>query len=61
MSEIKIQDLSTDIISGTNLFDDSENFMIELSDDNEQILGGIGCRPCIKYSLIERDCPTLDY
>lgn len=59
MADIKVQNLENHNIPGTDLFGDSESFMIELNDDREQILGGVGCRPCIKYSLIERDCsPT---
>ncbi|MFM2311231.1 MAG: hypothetical protein RLZZ04_507 [Cyanobacteriota bacterium] len=60
MSEIKIQDLSTNNISGTNLFDDSENFMVELSEDNEQILGGVDRRCCRKNSYIEIICPSWE-
>jgi hypothetical protein len=59
MADIKVKDLVNHNASGTDLFSDSENFMIELNDDSEQILGGIGCRPCIKYSWIWRDCPTV--
>ncbi|MFM2311229.1 MAG: hypothetical protein RLZZ04_505 [Cyanobacteriota bacterium] len=40
MSDIKIQDISTHDTSGADLFGDSESFMVELSDDNESIIGG---------------------
>jgi hypothetical protein len=42
MADIKIQDLSTHNISGMNLFNDSENFMIELNEEDEceHIIGG---------------------
>jgi hypothetical protein len=59
MANIKVKDLEANNISGADLFNDSESLMVELSDGNEQILGGVGCRPCIKYSLIWRDCPTV--
>jgi hypothetical protein len=35
MSEIKIQYLSTQNVSGMNLLDDSENFLMELSIEDE--------------------------
>jgi hypothetical protein len=41
MAEIKIKDLGTCNISGTDLFDDLENFMIEVTDETTQIFGGI--------------------
>lgn len=47
MADIKIQDLSTHNISGMDLFNDSENFMIELSDEGKQIFGG--CLPGTRY------------
>jgi hypothetical protein len=41
MADIKIKDLSNLNIIGSDLFDDSEDFTIELSDEIEQIMGGI--------------------
>jgi hypothetical protein len=47
MADIQVKDLSSHNISGFNLFEDSENFMIELSAENEfniyHILGGMLC------------------
>jgi hypothetical protein len=44
MADIKVQDLSTHNISGIDLFNDSEDFMLELSAENEvSILGGLKC------------------
>ncbi|MFM2311232.1 MAG: hypothetical protein RLZZ04_508 [Cyanobacteriota bacterium] len=49
MSEIKIQDLSTQNVPGMDLFNDSENFMIELNDEQDQnILGGMRCEGAAK-------------
>jgi hypothetical protein len=41
MADINIKDLSDLNIIGSDLFDDSEDFTIELSDEIEQIMGGI--------------------
>ncbi len=41
MADIKLKDLSKSSISGSNLFDDSENFMVELSDESSLMGGGI--------------------
>jgi hypothetical protein len=35
--------INVDDLSGIDLFSDSENFMIEISDENEQIIGGLKC------------------
>jgi hypothetical protein len=44
MADIKVQYLSTHNISGMDFFNDSENFMMELNDEQEQnILGGMRC------------------
>ena len=44
MADIKVNDISTLNISGINLFDDSENFLMELSTEDEaNILGGRYC------------------
>lgn len=43
MSKIQIQDLTPTIsqsISGADLFDDSENFLIEITDETDKIIGG---------------------
>jgi hypothetical protein len=40
MANITISDLSTLNISGFNLLDDSESFMMELSDESEVLIGG---------------------
>jgi hypothetical protein len=43
MSKIQIQDLTPIIsqsISGADLFDDSENFLIEITDETDKIIGG---------------------
>jgi hypothetical protein len=41
MADINVNDLVIHNTSGTNLFDDSESFMKELTDDSEQVIGGI--------------------
>jgi hypothetical protein len=41
MADIKVKDLATDNISGSDLFQDSENFMVELGDEIEEINGGL--------------------
>jgi hypothetical protein len=42
MADIKISNLS-----GFDLFNDSESFMVELSDENEQIVGGKSIVDCL--------------
>ncbi|AFZ01490.1 hypothetical protein [Calothrix sp. PCC 6303] len=37
MANIKLNDLSKMNLSGVDLFDDSESFLTELNDENEQI------------------------
>jgi hypothetical protein len=41
MTDIKVKDLSDRHISGFDLFDDLEDFMVELSDDSN-VVGGDG-------------------
>lgn len=40
MADIKIQDLSTQNVSGMNLFNDSESFMIDLFEEELTVQGG---------------------
>jgi hypothetical protein len=40
MADIQVKDLFDRNISGSDLFEDSENFMVEISDDNDLIIGG---------------------
>jgi hypothetical protein len=47
MAEIKVQELGSINISGSDLFHDSESFMIELTEESEQIFGG--CLPSTVY------------
>lgn len=57
MSNIKVNDLAKLNLSGTELFDDSESFLTELNDENEQI--GVVGGSCI-LSLF-RENPIVDY
>lgn len=41
MADIKLNDLSNRSASGSDLFNDSESFLKELSDEGEQIVGGL--------------------
>jgi hypothetical protein len=50
MADIKVKDLATHNISGSDLFQDSENFMVELGDEIEEINGGI--RPAVTTDLV---------
>ncbi len=44
MANINIENISDLDLNGNDLFEDSESFMTELSDDNEQgIMGGYYC------------------
>ena len=43
MANIKVNNLSALNITGAELFNDSESFLKELSDENEQI-GGVGVK-----------------
>jgi hypothetical protein len=53
MSDIKI-----DNISGSDLFNDSESFMVEISDDNEKVTGGITPASISRITdLITNRCP----
>jgi hypothetical protein len=40
MADINLKDLSDRNIAGSDLFDDSENFMVELSDESNLLVGG---------------------
>jgi hypothetical protein len=55
MANIKVNDLAKLNLSGTELFDDSESFLTELNDENEQ-MGVIGGK-CRIFSLIGEDSP----
>jgi hypothetical protein len=53
MADINVKDLFDRDIPGADLFDDSENFMVEISDENEQVIGGIqpaNCQPATRGS-----------
>ncbi|MBD2214060.1 hypothetical protein H6G64_18175 [Calothrix sp. FACHB-156] len=63
MANIKVDDLLNLKLTGTELFNDSESFLTELSDESEQIkvYGGIACvrptldqtlPPCLRTSVI---------
>jgi hypothetical protein len=39
MADIKVKDLAVHNISGFDLFKDSESFMIEISDESDQVVG----------------------
>ncbi|AOX00290.1 hypothetical protein BJP34_13225 [Moorena producens PAL-8-15-08-1] len=62
MANININDLSALNLTGAELFDDSESFMTELSDESEQmeeIYGGASWWPwpiCIPTSCREVSC-----
>lgn len=62
MANININDLSALNMTGAELFNDSESFMTELSDDSEQMEGIHGgyaspCQPsCIQTSCMEVSC-----
>jgi hypothetical protein len=51
MANIKLNDLSTQNISGSDLFEDSESFLTELNDESNQVskdvlvrvIGGVTC------------------
>jgi hypothetical protein len=50
MASIKVNDLLTHKTLGTDLFSDSENFMRDLSDDDQEakrIVGGDGRSNCV--------------
>jgi dihydrofolate reductase len=57
VSNIKVNDLAKLNLSGTELFDDSESFLTELNDENEQM--GVVGGSCI-LSLF-RENPIVDY
>jgi hypothetical protein len=50
MTDIKVKNLSDRDVSGFDLFDDSENFMVELSDDNN-VLGGVAIQTILDRSI----------
>jgi hypothetical protein len=50
MTDIKVKDLSDRNTSGFNLFDDSENFMVELYDDNN-VMGGVAIQTILDRSI----------
>jgi hypothetical protein len=50
MTDIKVKNLSDRNISGFDLFDDSENFMVELSDDNN-VMGGVAIQTILDRSI----------
>jgi hypothetical protein len=55
MSKIQIQDLTPAIsqsISGADLFDDSENFLIEITDETDKIIGGLLCSDTQPYCRV---------
>jgi hypothetical protein len=54
MANINVKDLTDYNITGLNLFDDLESFMVELNDDREQIIGGHAlCRYCTNFSYAQ--------
>jgi hypothetical protein len=57
MADIQVDKILNQGVSGTQLFNDSESFMIELSDDSEQISGGI--RTCTNISVVNCICTDL--
>lgn len=57
MSNLKINNLSKLNLSGADLFDDSESFLTELSDENEQM--GVVGGSCILTFF--RENPIVDY
>jgi hypothetical protein len=60
MADIKVKDLVIHNISGHNLFDDSESFMMEITDEQEhQILGGQRCTmTCLQVTGVCGHYPT---
>jgi hypothetical protein len=54
MADIKVQDILINNIPGIDLFNDSENFMVELNDESEQVLGG--CRSDTFYCSARMTC-----
>ncbi|MBD2214059.1 hypothetical protein H6G64_18170 [Calothrix sp. FACHB-156] len=46
MANIKVNDLLRLNLTGTELFNDSESFMKELSEDDYQVFGGGACAEC---------------
>jgi hypothetical protein len=47
MADITIENLLNSGTTGNDLFDDAESFMMELSDDNQDVMGGVGETPVI--------------
>lgn len=56
MANIQVDKLLNQDISGAELFNDSESFTIELSDDSEQIIGGM--KNCI-ISVVNCICTDI--
>ncbi len=54
MANINIENISDLALNGNDLFEDSESFITELSDDGEQeaILGGLLPDSCPKISCV---------
>ena len=53
--EIQIKDLTPTTfqsISGTDLFDDSENFLMEITDETDKIIGGLWCSDTQPYCRV---------
>jgi hypothetical protein len=55
MADIKVKNLATQNISGNNLFDDSESFMMEISDEIEQVTGG-RTAACLQPTCADTEC-----
>jgi hypothetical protein len=47
MADITINDLLSNGAAGNDLFSDTESFMMELSDDDQDVVGGVGETPMI--------------
>jgi hypothetical protein len=50
MTDIRVKNLSDRHIAGFDLFDDSENFMVELSDDRN-VMGGAAVQTILDRSI----------
>jgi hypothetical protein len=66
MADIKLNDLSTQNFSGSDLFEDSESFLTELNDESNQVskealarvIGGGTCF-CTGFELEQPVLPVL--
>jgi hypothetical protein len=47
MADIMINDLLSSSATGNDLFLDAESFMMELNDDDQAVVGGVGETPVI--------------